>query len=612
MAQWPKASVQSDPGSPQQDPAQERQALCACPVCASRRLHYAFSITSNDASHRVVRCRECGLMLLNPQPSDAELTAIYDDDYFVGHDRSETGPDPEHAAEVKASTARGYLQLLDRYRGSETGSWLDVGCGHGDLMIEARHAGFSVTGVEYSHVAAEQARRRLGTDSPSKFTPTSSLDGAVLVGQLEEMSLPPHRFDVVSLADVIEHARDPLALLKAVHRVLKPGGTLLLATPSLGSWSARLLKRNWMEFKPEHLTYFDEQTLQNLLFQAGFRRTVLRPGWKVLSLEYIAGHFNNYSIPVVGSVVRTVARVLPQRLRRADLPIVASGMVAMCRADAMPMEIGQTRTLSVIVPAFNEAATVGPLLDAVLRKRVDGMEIEVVVVESNSSDGTRDVVQRYASHPRVKLILEDRPRGKGHAVRTGFAHATGDFVLIQDADLEYDLEDYDVLLEPLAVGREAVVLGARHGGGAWWKMRQFNQQRLLSLFFNCGHWFFTTLLNVLFGQSLRDPFTMFKVFRRDCLYGLEFKCNRFDFDHELLVKLVRKGYKPVEIPVNYRSRSFKEGKKVSTLRDPFNWLKALAWLRVTRVDPLATVERQRLALARPTSASRTRDRARAA
>src|SRR3954464_13276712 len=87
---------------------------------------------------------------------------------------------------------------------------------------------------------------------------------------------------------------------------------------------------------------------------------------------------------------------------------------------------------------------------------------------------------------------------------------------------------------------------------------------------------------------------MDKVFRRDCLYGLEFRCNRFDFDHELLVKLIRKGYQPVEIPVNYRSRSFSEGKKVSAVRDPLTWLRALLWLRFTRIDPLATIERARL------------------
>ena len=124
------------------------------------------------------------------------------------------------------------------------------------------------------------------------------------------------------------------------------------------------------------------------------------------------------------------------------------------------------------------------------------MDIEVIVVESNSTDGTREVVRPYALHPRLRLVLEDRPRGKGHAVRAGLAHATGDFVLIQDADLEYDLDDYDVLLEPLAAGREALVLGSRHGGNAWWKMRQFTGQPTRQPSpSTVGHWVFTTLLN---------------------------------------------------------------------------------------------------------------------
>src|SRR5215216_6639064 len=115
--------------------------------------------------------------------------------------------------------------------------------------------------------------------------------------------------------------------------------------------------------------------------------------------------------------------------------------------------------LSVVVPIYNEAATVRAALDAILAKQVPGWRLEIILVESNSKDGTRDIVRTYAQHPRVKLILEDSPRGKGHAVRAGFAQATGDVMLIQDADLEYDLNDYDVLLAPLAGGRQSFVLG---------------------------------------------------------------------------------------------------------------------------------------------------------
>jgi hypothetical protein len=97
----------------------------------------------------------------------------------------------------------------------------------------------------------------------------------------------------------------------------------------------------------------------------------------------------------------------------------------------------------------------------------------------------------------------------------------------------------------------------------------------LASVFNLGHIFFLTLFNVLYRQTLTDPFSMFKVFRRDCLWGLNFECNRFDFDHEIVIKLLRKGYKAVELPVNYKSRSLKEGKKVTIFRDPLTWLRAL-------------------------------------
>jgi glycosyltransferase involved in cell wall biosynthesis len=369
--------------------------------------------------------------------------------------------------------------------------------------------------------------------------------------------------------------------------VLKPGGTLFIATPSIDSWSAKVMRQKWMEFKAEHLTYFDRQTIQTALFKSGFREIIVQAGWKILNFDYVKKHFERFPVPMVTPVLNLLARILPKKWQLRHHRMVASGMMIFSRkAGLRPQPV-----LSVIVPAYNEAKTFGALMESLLRKNLAGFQMEIVVVESNSTDGTREAALKYQDHPKVKLILEEQARGKGHAVRAGFKAASGDYVLIQDADLEYDLEDYDALLEHLVAGRSAFVLGSRHGGRDVWKMRQFTGQRGLSLIFNFGHWFFTTLINVLFCQRLRDPFTMFKVFRRDCLSGLEFECNRFDFDFELLIKLMRKGYRPVELPVNYRSRSYKEGKKVSMFRDPLSWLGALAWLRWVKIDPMGVIGR---------------------
>src|SRR5581483_7448865 len=219
-----------------------------------------------------------------------------------------------------------------------------------------------------------------------------------------------------------------------------------------------------------------------------------------------------------------------------------------------------------------------------LAKRLDhlGLEREIILVESNSTYGTREQVAAFATTPGVQILWQDRPQGKGHAVRAGFAQATGDVILIQDADLEYDLNDYDVLLAPIAAGRQEFVLGSRHGEGGW-AIRKFSDQPVQALVLNLAHWGFTLLMNVALGIWLRDPFTMYKVFRRDCLAGLTFECNRFDFDWELLIKLVRKRHRPIEIPISYNSRSCKEGKKISMFRDPVTWLWALVKFRCQRL-----------------------------
>jgi len=547
-------------------PSTERHPDKTCHVCGGARFYYLFSA----ADYRVVQCDDCGLVFLNPQPSDAELARIYSADYFLG---SNTATSSQAVREIKQATARLYLSEISRYCGSDSGRVLEVGCGDGDFLVIAQAAGWCVTGVEYSATACEKARQRLK-------------NGEIFCGELQSARLEAEQFDLCVISDVIEHVRSPMDFLKEIHRVLKPGGALFIATPSLGSWSARLMRQKWMEFKAEHLTYFDPQTLQTALFKSNFRDVIVEPGWKMLNFDYVKMHFERFPVPVVTPVLNFMARILPQKMRHQHRRIVASGMMVFSRkAEVRPQPV-----LSVIVPAYNEVKTFRALMETLLCKEMTGLQMEIIVVESNSTDGTRELALKYKDHPRVKLILEELPRGKGYAVRTGLKAATGDYVLIQDADLEYDLEGYDGLLEPLIAGRTAFVLGSRHGGRHVWKMRQFTKQHGLSLFVNLGHRFFATLINVLFFQRLRDPFTMFKVFRRDCLYALEFECNRFDFDFELLIKLIRKGYHPVELPVNYRSRSFKEGKKVRMFRDPPTWLRALVRLRFVNIDPMGVIE----------------------
>jgi glycosyltransferase involved in cell wall biosynthesis len=264
--------------------------------------------------------------------------------------------------------------------------------------------------------------------------------------------------------------------------------------------------------------------------------------------------------------------------------------------------------LSVVMAVYNEAETVATAIERVLGVEIEGVEIELVIVESNSTDGTREAVSRYAADPRVQLVFQEAPRGKGAAVREGFEHVTGGIVLIQDADLEYSVEDYPKVIEPIMRGDVDFTLGCRHVPGH--PVRVMEEMRKVAVIVNAAHWVFTWFFNMTYGTKLRDPFTMYKVFRTECIEGVEFVADRFDFDWELAGKLVRLGYTPVEIPVEYNARGFDGGKKVRFFRDPLTWIAACLRFRfcalpAQRRDPRDAKERDRRhAAERPKSDAR--------
>jgi SAM-dependent methyltransferase len=532
----------------------------SCIICGGAKVHYNFSL----ADQRVEECAGCRLMRLSPQPTDAQLGEIYGANYFIlsGDEAGQA-----HVSALKSGTAAGYLDVLEAYVGRKlSGSLLEIGCGHGDFLTQAAARGLAVTGIEYSAHSVEVAARRLGKQ------------GRVLTGDIAVLDGTDQRFDIIVFADVLEHVRDPRAFLRRVHALLAEGGVAMAVVPSLDSLSARLMGSSWVEFKLEHLWYFTTANLMRLFHGEAFGTLRRFPARKTLSFDYIAGHFEHFPVWPITGLLRAGERLLPAAWRRFPIRVTASGIMLLARK----IERRVRPKLSIVMPAYNEAATVAAGIERVLAKSVEGVEIELVIVESNSTDGTRDIVRAFEGRERVKLVLQDRAAGKGNAVRAGFAAMTGDYVLIQDADDEYDIEDYDALLEPLLSGEAAFVLGARHGGGSW-KMRRFSGQPVLSHFMNLGHWFFATLINLFYAQRLKDPFTMYKVFRADCLHNLDFECDRFDFDCELVIKLVRRGHLPIEIPVNYRSRSFEEGKKVNMIRDPLTWLRAIVKYRFQKI-----------------------------
>lgn len=237
-------------------------------------------------------------------------------------------------------------------------------------------------------------------------------------------------------------------------------------------------------------------------------------------------------------------------------------------------------TFSIIVPIFNELPTAKILLDRVLAQPLpEGLRKEVVIVEGGSTDGTRELVREYEGRPGVTIVYEEKPGGKGAAVRAGLAKITGDFVLIQDGDLEYDMADYPRLLAPLLSGEADVVFGTRVVSSHWQFRRFAGLERLYGLLVNFGGVLFTGMFNALYGTRLTDGATMFKLFRAADLKALTLRSNVFDYDWEISAKLAKRGKRFTELPVTYKARSRAEGKKIRFWRDGTRVLLAIVRYR---------------------------------
>ena len=237
--------------------------------------------------------------------------------------------------------------------------------------------------------------------------------------------------------------------------------------------------------------------------------------------------------------------------------------------------------VSVIMAVYNEEDTVCAVIDELIGKSFDGFKLELIIVESNSTDSTREKIEPYSSHPSIVLITQKNALGKGNAIREGFKHASGEIFLIQDADDEYSIDDYPALLQPIISYEYDFVLGTRHRPGE--AMRVMEGELLNAKILNAGHRFFVFIFNAVYRTQLTDPFTMFKVFRAECINGIVLKSNRFDFDWELIGKLVRLNYLPLEVPITYKARGFKQGKKVLWIKDPISWIYACVKFRFEKL-----------------------------
>jgi len=225
--------------------------------------------------------------------------------------------------------------------------------------------------------------------------------------------------------------------------------------------------------------------------------------------------------------------------------------------------MSETKKLSVVIPVFNEKDTIVEIVDKVLSVDIDGVDIGIVMVDDYSTDGTREIITEQLEKKIEKVVFHDVNKGKGAALRTGFQHTTGDFVIVQDADLEYNPMEYPKILAPLLDGRADVVYGSRFKGeGA---------HRVLYFWHYVGNVMLTLASNMFTNLNLTDMETCYKAFRSEIIKNINIEQNRFGFEPEVTAKIAHLGCRVYEVGISYSGRTYEEGKKIG-FKDAVNAL----------------------------------------
>ena len=222
--------------------------------------------------------------------------------------------------------------------------------------------------------------------------------------------------------------------------------------------------------------------------------------------------------------------------------------------------------LSIVIPAYDEEKTILEVIKKVKKVRLNNITKEIIIVDDFSEDNTRRILSKI-NDSNIKLFLHKKNMGKGAAIRTGLKYATGDIILIQDADLEYDPVEYGKLLNPIMENKTKVVYGSRLDA----IKRNLKKMYKLHYF---GNLFLTIMTNILYGAKISDMETGYKVFKREVIEDIKLKAKRFDFEPEITAKILKKGYRIKEVPINFMGRKFNEGKKITWV----DGIKALYYL----------------------------------
>jgi 2-polyprenyl-3-methyl-5-hydroxy-6-metoxy-1,4-benzoquinol methylase len=468
----------------------------------------------------LLACRECGAIQQAGMPAGSQLHDLYRDMRDEAYLAEQAG---------RRATAARLLDLIARHAGA--GRLLDVGCGHGLLLDEARRRGHEVVGLELSRAGARHAREVLGLEVHE--VPLEAFEA-------------PGGFDVVVLADVLEHLEDPVLGIDRAARLLAPGGVLCIITPDASSLTARLAGARWWGYLPAHTCLIPRRTLRELLAAAGLVVSTDVPLVRTFSARRWLDGLGERLGPLGGAFEALAARLPPGAslsLSLYDERVVLAHRVA-AREPAEPLlrDRGGAARVHVVLPAHDAADALPAMVGEMARDAAD----HALLVDDASADATADVALAHG----LPVLRHPAGRGHGSAQKTGYLRALldgADVVVTVRPDDGHDPALLAALVEPILAGRADLVVGSRlpgQGGDAdgvprW---RRLGRQGL------------TTVENRVFGLRLREYDTGYRAFSADLLRSLPFLRNSdaWVFDQEIFAQAVDRGARVVEIPLPAR------------------------------------------------------------
>ncbi len=499
---------------------------------SNKKQKYSISESQLDKPDKIVRCMSCQLMYAIPKESTQKLV----EDYI-------TMEDPKYVEEETGRRAQAKLILSLIAKHKKQGKMLDIGCGPGLFLDEAKKQGWSVQGVDLSGWAKEHAKKNFGIE--------------VLQGTLHDARFPDRNFDGIVMNDVIEHLEDPKSALKEIWRVLKNDGILYVSTPDIESFLSRLLRAKWWGINKYHLFYFSRKTLEKMFQEAGLKSVHYASYPRVFSWNYWVERLRAYprfvyTIPEFFSklgngerlltiVLHDQIGVIAKKIRRLDL----------FENEHMPeRNLPKKMKVIAVLPSYNAEKTLERTVADIPRDIVN----EIILVDDASKDRTVEIAKKLG----LTVYEHTQNLGYGANQKTCYKKALehgADIAVMCHPDYQYDPKIIPQLVEPILRGEADAVFGSRmmkggtlEGGMPLWK---HNANILLTAF-----------ENVMLGTYLSEYHSGFRAYSAEALRRIDFEKNSdgFIFDTEIIVQLHVQHFKIDEIPI--RTRYFEEASSI--------------------------------------------------